>query len=219
MIKVVSVNRGERAYLLQGKKNVATGIFKKPVVGSVAISEFGMAGDTIYDSKYHGGPDQAVYAYFQEDYHWWNEQLGENWGAGTFGENLTIIGVENTQMFVGDTLVFPHLELQVTAPRIPCMTLAARMNIAGFVKQFFESERPGVYFRVLRSGSIAEGERGEHHLYPGDRISIRQFLADALKKLSIVEMQRYLALPIDVRSRKRIEAKLFQKQNSQGSGQ
>jgi len=212
MIRIVSVNKGDKAYLQQGKDKIVTGIYKKPILGRTTISALGLAGDTICDTRHHGGPDQAVYAYFQEDYDWWNGQVGKNWGAGTFGENLTIRGVENTHMSIGDTLVFPDLELQVTAPRIPCLTLAACMNIEGFIKQFFDSERPGVYLRVLRSGSVAQGERGEHHAYQADKISIRQFFTDALKKLSVAEMERYLALPIDARSRKRFESKISLRQ-------
>ena len=207
-MRVTSINKGAQSRLKQGSETIVTGIFKKPMQARVVVTALGLAGDVVCDSNHHGGPDQAVYVYFQEDYDWWFEKTGEVWEAGTFGENLTISSQKPLEICIGDTLKFPDLELQASAPRIPCMTLSARMKIPGFIKQFFDSERPGFYCRVTRAGSIQSGEVCELEHYPGERISIRQFFEDARNKLSARSIERYLSVPIDMRSRKAFETKL-----------
>ena len=77
---------------------------------------------------------------------------------GTFGENLTIAGVETAQALIGDRLAIGDVLLEVTSPRIPCVTLAARMGDPGFVKRFRAAERPGFYCRVLQEGFVRAGD-------------------------------------------------------------
>ena len=133
-----------------------TGIVKAPVAGPVDILPLGLAGDAIGDLRHHGGHDQAVYLYSAADYAWWSERLGRPCPPGLFGENLTIDRWWETPR-IGDRLDFGSVLLELTAPRIPCSTLAARMEDPTFVKAFTSAARPGCYARVLREGTLTAG--------------------------------------------------------------
>ena len=135
-----------------------SGIFKKPVTGAVALGKSGFAGDVICDLENHGGAMKAVYAMGDGDYAYWQERLGRDLAAGTFGENLLLAGMDSGRMRCGDRLVFPDAEIVVTQPRIPCAKLAERMNDKLFARQFMRSDHPGFYCRVARPGSIAAGQ-------------------------------------------------------------
>ncbi len=158
MARIESVNvgtpRGMRDY------DGPTGIFKEPAAGRLQLGGEGLAGDYIADAKHHGGPDQAVYLYFSDDYAWWAEDLGRALPPGTFGDNLTISGLASADLAVGDRLAAGDVVLEVTAPRIPCNTLARRMDDAGFVKKFQHAERPGAYCRVIEPGTVYGRDAG-----------------------------------------------------------
>ncbi|MCX7802971.1 MAG: MOSC domain-containing protein, partial [Meiothermus ruber] len=108
--------------------------------------------------EHHGGPDQAVYVYSAQDYDWWMEQLGEALLPGTFGENLTFSSFGAEPVRIGDRFRVGEVLLEITAPRIPCSTLAARMNDLEFVKKFRQAARPGFYARVLEAGRVQQGD-------------------------------------------------------------
>ncbi len=135
-MKLISVNIGQEQKILKGKSSDITGIFKNPVAGRTELTRTGLAGDSIVDTKNHGGVDQAVYIYTAPDYRWWSKELGKDLSPGTFGENLTVSGLESALLHVGDRLLIGSVILEVTAPRIPCGTLAARMGDPQFVKRF-----------------------------------------------------------------------------------
>ena len=140
-------------------KSGMTGIYKQPVLNPVHISSNGLMGDAICDTENHGGVDQAVYIYGEPDYAHWAKVFGREMLPGTFGENLTMSDLESADFNVGDELHVGAVTLQVTCPRIPCVTLATRMGDPGFVKLFREVERPGLYCRVLQAGGLF------HHLW------------------------------------------------------
>jgi len=147
---LVFINLGHPQPLSNGS---ITGIYKSPVL-TAQISPAGLVGDYIADQEHHGGPDQAVYAYSAEDYDWWMEHLGEALQPGTFGENLTFSSFGPTPLRIGDRFRIGQVLLEVSAPRIPCATLAARMNDPQFVKKFRQAQRPGFYARVLEAGLV-----------------------------------------------------------------
>jgi len=119
----------------------------------------GLDGDAIGDSQHHGGDDQAVYAFAREDLDRWEAQLGRALPDGSFGENLTTLGVDPNEARIGERWeVGGQLLLQVTAPRIPCRTFAARMCLEGWARRFCEEGRPGAYLKVLRAGAVRAGD-------------------------------------------------------------
>lgn len=144
----------------QGKA-VTTGIFKEPVSGRRAVTRAGVEGDRQADPRFHGGEFKAVYAYSADDYSWWEAQLGRKLVPGAFGENLTVAGLVDEELCVGDTLRVGTALLQAVQPRQPCWKLAMRYNDPGMVKRFQESGRWGVYFRVLEEGEAGAGDSVE----------------------------------------------------------
>jgi MOSC domain-containing protein YiiM len=152
-MRLLSINLGQPQSLQIGSRPTTTGIFKTPVEAAL-VETWGLCEDHIEDQEHHGGPDQAVYAYSAEDYDWWMEQLGEALQPGTFGENLTFSSFGPEPVRIGDRFRVSTVLLEVSAPRIPCSTLAARMNDPGFVKKFQQAQRPGFYARVIEVGQI-----------------------------------------------------------------
>ncbi len=154
-MQLISINLGKPQPLQIGNRATTTGIYKARVE-TAQVTALGLLGDHIDDREHHGGPDQAVYVYSAEDYDWWVEQLGEPLQPGTFGENLTFSSFGPEPVRIGDRFRVGPVLLEVSAPRIPCATLASRMNDPQFVKKFRQAQRPGFYARVLEAGLIQQ---------------------------------------------------------------
>lgn len=208
-MQLFSVNVGQARSIRNAKASGMTGIYKLPARVPVQITPNGLLGDTICDTKNHGGVDQAIYVYGVPDYAWWSKVLGHELAPGTFGENLTITELASAQVCIGDRLQVGSATLQVTAPRIPCVTLAARMGDPGFVKRFREAERPGLYCRVLQEGYVQVGDEVTLEHYAGETITaielFRDFYAPSLDAATI---RRHLAAPISIRDRIEKERRL-----------
>jgi MOSC domain-containing protein YiiM len=161
LLRVVSVNTGKPVEAEWRGSVVRTSIFKYPVEGKTAIRWTNVGDDRQADLSVHGGRDKAVYAYASEHYDFWKEVLGElDWGA--FGENLTISGgLTEEHVGVGDRFRAGTAELVAVQPRLPCYKLGIRFNRPAIVQQFSEARRYGIYFRVVRQGSVAAGDSFE----------------------------------------------------------
>lgn len=207
-MQIDSVNVGKARQFDGPNFKGRTGIFKTPASGPVAIGRLGLAGDDIIHGEHHGGPDQAVYVYRREDYHWWSQRLGRPIENGCFGENLTLSGLPDADMAVGTRLTFHQVILEVSAPRIPCNILAQRMGGPSFAKQFIQAERPGLYCRVIQPGTVSAGESFSLDARMASAITIvEMFRADA-RKLNRAELEHFLAAPIDIRTRTKWEKAL-----------
>ena len=208
-MRLLSVNVGRASPLEGAGKSGRTGIFKRPVRGPVEILSSGLAGDSISDTENHGGPDQAVYVFGAPDYAWWSEALGRELAPGTFGENLTVAGLESPRVCVGDRLGIGPVILEVTAPRIPCLTLAVRMGESAFLKRFRRAERPGVYCRVVRGGEVRAGNPVAYAPYAGERVPVLEvFRAFFDGNPDEDVLRRQLSAPIAARARVAYEERL-----------
>src|SRR6476469_8273357 len=136
-------------------------MWKDPVDGRVAVRGVNLIGDDQADRRVHGGPDKAVYAYSVEDDAWWSGQLGHDLAPGTFGENLTVEGVDLNELVIGTPWRVGTTELEVSQPRQPCFKLGIRMGDAGFVDRFDQAARFGAYFRIVREGDVGAGDEIE----------------------------------------------------------
>ncbi len=177
MPAVLSVNLGIARSI--AAKSGMSGIDKRPSAAPVGITRptaggSGLSGDTVCDTENHGGVDQAVYAYAREDLDAWQADLGCEIPSGTFGENLTTIGLDITDARIGERWrVGEECVLQVTCPRVPCRTFAVWLNRHGWVKAFTARAVPGAYLRVISPGHVAAGDpivieyRPEHHVSVG----------------------------------------------------
>lgn len=207
-MQITSVNVGSAETIVHGNRAMTTGICKRPVSGSVAVTELGLHGDHVLDKDHHGGVDQAVYAYSADDYEWWAGETGRDYPAGLFGENLTIRGLPS-DLYIGDRLLIGDLVLEATSARIPCGTLAARMNDAGFGVTFRQAERPGIYFRVLNPGAVSSGDTVtmvEAHAGTVTVLDLFRFAYETHHDAD--SLQRFLEAPIAGRVRLKVEAAL-----------
>jgi MOSC domain-containing protein YiiM len=135
-----------------------TGIDKRPVA-SVRVHGNGVERDSVLDTRDHGGPFKAVYAYAQEDADWWSQQLGREVTPGWFGENLRLSGVDLVGAVVGERWrVGPTVELEVTQPRTPCATFQRHTGEPQWVRRFAQAARTGAYLRVRVPGEVRPGD-------------------------------------------------------------
>src|SRR6266545_2215364 len=207
-MQLISINIGRVQPIQRAKSSGTTGIYKLPV-GAAQITAEGLSDDAICDRENHGGVDQAVYVYGTPDYAWWSTELGRALAPGTFGENLTIADLESARLNVGDRLRIGDVVLEVTAPRIPCATLAARMGDPAFVKRFRHAERPGLYCRVIHEGVVQVGDPVRLERYVGETIlAIEMFRDYYANDLDEAAIRRQLAAPIAVRARADIVERL-----------
>ena len=206
-MEIISVNIGKEK-AIQGKSGTS-GIFKEPSSDPIMVHSEGLVNDTIIDVENHGGVDQAVYIYGVPDYDWWSHELGQELKVGIFGENLTISDLESATLCIGDRLHMGSVILEVTSPRIPCVTLATRMDDPQFVKRFVKAERYGAYCRVIQTGHLQSGDSVTINNYEGKRVSINQ-LADAFYHPPIAqdELKLFLSLPIAIRARRDYESQI-----------
>lgn len=157
-MQILSVNVGLPREVTYRGMTVRTGIFKQPVEGQVSVGKLNLAGDQQADLTVHGGENKAVYAYPAEHYDYWRAQLPDaelSWG--NFGENLTLTGLREDGLFIGDRLRIGSAVLEVTQPRMPCYKLGIRFQRDDMVKRFLASRRSGFYLRVLEEGTLSAG--------------------------------------------------------------
>jgi MOSC domain-containing protein YiiM len=173
--RVHSVNLGAARPLMASGRRVLSGIGKQAVTGPVAVGRLGLAGDEQADLSVHGGLDKAVYAYPAEHAAFWQAHRREH-GVSLFdealppgfvGENLTLQGLLEPQVWVGDELHFPDCVLRVTAPREPCFKFNAVMGYPQAARDMVLAGCCGFYLAVDRPGSIEAGQG--FTLVPGQR--------------------------------------------------
>jgi MOSC domain-containing protein YiiM len=174
--RIVSVNVARAAPLaVADGRTVQSGIRKRAVAGHIEVRRLGLAGDEQADLSVHGGLSKAVYAYPVEHYAFWRTvraQAGvapwdEALPDGAMGENLTLSGLLETEVWVGDVLRFADCLLAVSEPRFPCYKFNAAMGFAHAVKLMRQSAWCGFYLSVFETGSLRAGEPFE--LIPGPR--------------------------------------------------
>jgi MOSC domain-containing protein YiiM len=181
-MKLISINVAEPKVVLHHLRRVETGIFKKPVAGPVGVRFLNLEGDRQADLKVHGGPNKAVYAYSRENIEYWRERLGrDDLVPGTFGENLTVEELLETDVAIGDEFEIGTARLQVSQPRLPCFKLGFVMGRPDFVKTFQRSGKTGFYLRVLREGIIRAGDE------------IRRFPTADAEPVTVAEMVRIIS--------------------------
>lgn len=158
-MEIVSVNIGEPATIQWRGKEVKTGIYKYPVDGPIILETEDVKNDNVIDRKHHGGADKACYAYSADHYSYWQKLYPEiDFHYGIFGENLTIDGLNEAGIFIGDVYQIGETRVQVTQPRQPCFKLGVRFGTQKIIRQFVDSGFSGVYFRILKQGKVKAGD-------------------------------------------------------------
>jgi MOSC domain-containing protein YiiM len=196
--RVVSVNTGRASDAQWAGRLRRTAIDKRPAAGPVLVGRLGLAGDEQVDKENHGGYEQAVYAYAREDLDWWVEQVGTELPDGAFGENVTTAGLDISGALIGETWRLGTAVVQVTSPRVPCVTFAGWMDerqgvSRHWVRRFANAGRPGAYLRVLEEGVVGRGDPVEVLGQPAQKVTVAESMlafygdVDIMRRLLTVE--------------------------------
>ncbi len=173
-MKLLSVNVSQPKEIQHNGRTVTTGIFKEPVDERVMLRELNLDGDGQADLVGHGGIYRAAYVYSIENYNHWQQELGrDDFTMGQFGENLTVDGMLDDKINVGDVFRVGGALVEVTQPRVPCFKLGIKMALSKFPKIFLASCRVGFYLRVLEEGEVGAGDVIEHVKTDPEQMSVR----------------------------------------------
>ena len=173
-MKIISTNIGEARTLPFNGKEVTTGIFKFPVEEGIYLGTEDVVQDHVIDRRYHGGVDKASYLYSADHYEYWSKLYpGLEMPWGMFGENLTVEGLQEASVNIGDVFSIGEVIVQASQPRQPCFKLNFRFHDRDIVRKFVDAGFPGVYVRVLKGGHVSAGAEMKQ-LEPKDSVSIQQ---------------------------------------------
>jgi len=158
-MKIISTNIGDPVTILWKGRAVKTGIFKHSVDEPIYLGSEDVVDDHVIDRRYHGGTDKACYLYSADHYSYWQNiypELEMPWGM--FGENLTVEGLHEAKVNIGDIYKIGETLVQATQPRQPCFKLEFRFHDNEIIQKFIDSGFPGVYIRVLEKGTVKTGD-------------------------------------------------------------
>jgi MOSC domain-containing protein YiiM len=158
-MKIISINvvSPSRVSLDGGPNKVRSGFFKLPVIQSIYLNYLGFEGDGVGSNKIHGGVDKAVCAYCTEHFSYWNDKLLHELLPGSFGENLSLLGMLETEVNIGDVFEMGAAQVQVSQPRQPCFKLNKVFKDQSMACSVKTTGFSGYYFRVLKPGLIEPG--------------------------------------------------------------
>ena len=155
---IKSVNTGSIEKVKCAGKIINTGIFKSPV-NLITLGKEDVVDDDVVDRRYHGGIDKACYIYSNDHYDFWRKLYPNlSLDYGMFGENITVDGLDEKNILIGDIYRVGGATVQVTQPRQPCFKLGIRFESQGIIKQFINNDYPGIYVKVLESAQVRQND-------------------------------------------------------------
>ena len=175
-MQVISTNIGIPTSFIWNGKEEQTGIFKNPVENSIFLNTHDVSNDTIIDRVHHAGINKACYLFSAEQYPYWKELYPNlDWDWGMFGENLTLEGLDESSMRIGDIYKIGTALVQVSQPREPCYKLGIRFGTQNVLKQFIERNHPGTYVRILEEGEVKKGDIATLQQQSDNTLTVQQF--------------------------------------------
>ena len=175
-MKVIAANIGKPTKVEWNGKLIETGIYKYPTKKSILLEKETVANDTVSDRKHHGGIYKACYLFSSDNYNFWKEKYPNlNWDWGMFGENLTISGLDESRIRIGNKYKIGNALVQVTLPREPCFKLGIRFKNQKILKEFIAHEKPGIYVKVLEEGLVIVGDCLEPIEESENILTVKQF--------------------------------------------
>jgi ferredoxin-NADP reductase/MOSC domain-containing protein YiiM len=194
---LVAVNVGLPADVEWQGKVVHTAVWKRPVAGRVMARRLNLDGDGQGDLAGHGGEHRAVMVYQLDSYRYWETHLQRHdFEYGQFGENLTVDGLADNEVCIGDRYRIGGALFEVTQPRVTCYRVGIRMNNPAMPALLVSHKRPGFYCRVIEEGEIGAGDEIVKVADGPERVTVQEI--DGLLYLpghSLNQMQRALRIP------------------------
>tara|TARA_R110002050_G_scaffold1301_2_gene9572 strand:- start:458 stop:1105 length:648 start_codon:yes stop_codon:yes gene_type:complete len=158
-MKIISTNIGKATTFLWNGREEQTGIFKHPTDEPLFLGKIDVLKDTVIDREHHAGINKACYLFPSDHYPYWKGMYPElNWDWGMFGENLTVEGLDESIMRIGDIYKIGNAIVQVSQPREPCYKLGVRFGNAKILKEFIDYGSSGTYVRILEEGEVKNGD-------------------------------------------------------------
>lgn len=174
-MEVLSVNISEPRQIEWNGLSEFTGIYKFPVESPIHLGRNSVTADTIADRKVHGGVHKACYLFSALQYPYWTSRYPDlDWQWGMFGENLTIQGMDEGAMRIGDIYRIGSALVQVSMPREPCYKLGIRFGSQKILKQFIAHGYSGTYVRVLEEGTVKSGDKLDVRELSDNTLTVRQ---------------------------------------------
>ncbi len=159
-MEVKSVNLSSPRIVHWKGKEVETGIYKYPVQESIQLGTFGVAKDHVADLKVHGGIDKSCYFYSADHYEYWKSLYPDlDWNWGMLGENITVEGLEESKIHIGDVYEIGEAHIQISQPRQPCFKLGIKFGTQKILRDFINKGWPGCYARVIKEGKVEVGDK------------------------------------------------------------
>ena len=175
-MKVIATNLGKTTTVQWRGRAIQTGIYKYPVSEPLLLEKEDVAKDTVIDRKHHGGEFKACYLFSADYYPDWKVKYPHlEWDWGMFGENLTVSGLNEDHLFVGDIYTLGTAKIQITEPRQPCHKLGIRFGNQGVLQEFIDYGHPGTYVRILEEGLVKTGDEMVLESSDPNPLSIRQY--------------------------------------------
>lgn len=161
-MKVIATNLGEPKKITWRGKEITTGIYKYPTSEPLRLGTEDVQKDSVIDRRYHGGVDKACYLFSADYYGYWKYLYPDlDWNWGMFGENLTVLGMDENLLRIGDIYKIGTAIVEISEPREPCYKLGIRFDTQDILKQFIQHNHPGTYVRVLEEGDVTVDDRME----------------------------------------------------------
>src|SRR4051812_4822527 len=177
-MRLLSVNVGLPQDVPWRGQTVRTAIFKSPVAGRRQVSRLNVDGDGQADLVAHGGEHRAVYVYDRSAYEHWSQVLGrDDLAAGHFGENLTVEGMPDDEVCIGDRYRIGGAVFEVTQPRVTCFKVGLRLDEPRMPALLYSHGRPGFYMRVLEEGDVGARDAIERIATGQEAMSVREVSA------------------------------------------
>jgi len=175
---VISTNIAQPTNFIWNGKEVTTGIYKKPTEVPIYLGKEDVQGDEVSDRRVHGGEFKACYLFSANQYPFWQSLYPHlEWNFGMLGENLTVEGLDEKSLYIGDIYKLGNALVQITQPREPCFKFAHKFKTEDVLQQFIEHGYSGTYVRVIEEGEVKSGDSFELIKRQKDSITIFQFFA------------------------------------------
>ena len=177
-MKIISTNLGTSTTFLWNGKEEQTGIFKYPAEEPLFLTKNDVSKDTVIDRVHHGGSHKAFYLFSANQYSYWKELYPDlEWNWGMFGENLTVKGLDESIMRVGDIYKIGGALVQVSQPREPCYKLGVRFGTQKILRQFIDRNHSGTYVRILEEGEVKKDDEVQLIEQSKNTLTVQQFYA------------------------------------------
>ncbi|WP_203258056.1 MOSC domain-containing protein [Hyunsoonleella ulvae] len=205
---IQSTNIAEPRTILWQNQDITTGIFKTPTSKPIFLGKEGVKEDYVADTRVHGGYYKACYLFSADHYPYWKKLYPNlEWKWGMFGENLTVNGLNEMQIMVGDIYKIGNALVQVTQPREPCFKFGVKFGTQKVLKQFIAHGFPGTYVCILEEGVVATNDTITLISRPEKSLSVAELYSLLFSKDKNQEFLK-IAVDLDVlpeRKRKQLE--------------